>query len=327
MKTPDPCAANDSENPCSRFSPRRGSRARRPPWRSSRRACRPSRKRRTAAEPLDIALRPRSRASPSPRSRRADPSRLPRRLSQPRPPAPAPGQTTPAEPDGSETLRALRKDARVWAGRTEALLPRLREPFEPVLQAIDRAIADPIGTAKTFAAWAQTEPAQVKVLPGMAAGLLVLLMISLLRGWGDAVIAIEYPGELRGAFSVHLSRSKEAARRLPRTSSPSALMRAKRKASASSRRHHYMVSRETQFRGIRAGRWWITVDGYLQSPSGEEVIATHFEERELRVRRGSTDRLDFDFRPKDCPVDVKVVSPYWMDTSGSRPGRHPPRPG
>jgi tRNA A-37 threonylcarbamoyl transferase component Bud32 len=223
------------------------------------------------------------------------------------PPAPAASEPAPAESDGSETLRALRKDVRVWAGRTEALLPPLLAPFEPAKRAIDRAIADPLGTAHAFAAWAQTEPAQVKVLPGTAAGLLVLLMISLLRGWGDAVIAIEYPGELRGAFSVHLSRSKEAARRLPRTSSPSALMRAKRRASASSRSHHYMVSRETQFRRIRAGRWWITVDGYLQSPSGEEVIATHFEERELRVRRGSTDRLDFDFRPKDCPVDVKVI--------------------
>jgi hypothetical protein len=145
------------------------------------------------------------------------------------------------------------------------------------------------------------------VLPGAAAALLALLALSLLRGWGDAVISIEYPGELRGAFSVHLSRSKEAARRLPRTNSPSSALRAKRRASASSRNHHHMVSRETQFRQVRSGRWWVTVDGYVQSPSGEEVIATHFEDRELRVRRGCTERLDFDFRPKDCPVDVKVV--------------------
>jgi tetratricopeptide (TPR) repeat protein len=68
-----------------------------------------------------------------------------------------------------------------------------------------------------------------------------------------------------------------------------------------------MVSRETQFRQVRAGRWWVTVDGYLQSPSGAEVIATHFADGELRVLRGSTGRIDFDFRPKDCPVDVKVV--------------------
>jgi len=222
-------------------------------------------------------------------------------------PIPASEEPTPAEPDGSETLRALRKDVRVWAGRTEALVPRLRAPFEPILHAVNHVISEPVGTAKAFIAWAQTDTAQLKVLPGTAAALLVLLMLSLLRGWGDAVIAIEYPDELRGAFSVHLSRSQQAARRLPRTSSPSAALRAKRRASASSRNHHYMVSRETQFRQIRAGRWWVTVDGYLQSPSGAEVIATHFADGELRVRRGSTDRLDFDFRPKDCPVDVKVV--------------------
>jgi tetratricopeptide (TPR) repeat protein len=232
--------------------------------------------------------------------------------SEPAAAAPAPAATpeptpAPAEPEGSETLRGLRKDVRAWAGRTEALLPRLRAPFEPALRAVNGVIADPAGAARAFAAWAQTETAQIRVLPGITAALLVLLMISLLRGWGDAVIAIEYPSELRGSFSVHLSRSKQAARRLPRTSSPSAAVRAQRRASTSSRNHHYMVSRETQFRRIRAGRWWVTVDGYLQSPSGAEVIATHFADGELRIRSGSTGRLDFDFRPKDCPVDVKVL--------------------
>jgi tetratricopeptide (TPR) repeat protein len=227
------------------------------------------------------------------------------------PPGPAaaatPQPTTSAEPEGSETLRGLRKDVRTWAGRTEALLPRLRSPFEPARRVVNGVIADPAGAAGAFVAWAQTDAAQLRVLPGTAAALLLLLLVSLLRGWGDAVIAIEYPSELRGSFSVHLSRSKQAASRLPRTSSPSAAMRAQRRSSTSSRHHHYMVSRETQFRQVRAGRWWVTVDGYLQSPSGAEMIATHFADGELQVRSGSTGRLDFDFRPKDCPVDVKVL--------------------
>jgi tRNA A-37 threonylcarbamoyl transferase component Bud32 len=222
-------------------------------------------------------------------------------------PVPAPSSAIPPAAEGSATFQALRHDLRLWARRTSALGPRLREPFAPLERATNRAIADPIGTARAFVAWAQTEDAQLRVLPGAAGALLLLLLLSVLRGWGDAVVAIEYPSELRGSFSVHLSKSQRRARRLPRTGSPGAALRAKRRSRASSRLHRYMVSREAQFESLRAGRWWVTIDGYLQSATGEDVIATHFEERELRVRRGSTQRVDFDFRPKDCPVDVKVM--------------------
>ena len=216
-------------------------------------------------------------------------------------------EPAPAAATETQTLPALRHDVQAWAERVAALTPRLRAQLDPLERSVNEVIADPVAAARRFATWAQTEPAQLRVLPGTAGALLVLLTLSLLRGWGDAVIAIEYPSELRGAFSVRLSRSKGGSRRLPRTSSPSAALRAKRSASTSSRLQRHMVSRETQFQRLRAGRWWVSVDGYLQSPSGEEVIATHCEEQELRLRRGSTERLDFDFRPKDCPVDVKVV--------------------
>ena len=157
----------------------------------------------TADPSVDARPRSRSCSRARSRSRRASSRSRSRRRRPPRP-----RSQTRREPDGSETLRGLRKDVRVWAGRTEALLPRLRAPFEPIERAVNRVIAEPVGTARAFAAWAQTETAQLQVLPGAAAALLVLLMISLLRGWGDAVIAIEYPSELRGAFSVHLSRSQ-----------------------------------------------------------------------------------------------------------------------
>ena len=259
-----------------------------------------------AAEPAAVA----PAASPDAPSARVSEPERPVHIAPMRA-APA-GAATPAAPaapasGGAQTLDALRHDARAWAGRVAALGARAREALLPLERAVDRVIADPAGSAKRFAAWAQTEQAQLRVLPGFAAGLIVLLSLSFLRGWGDAVIAIEYPSELRGAFSVRLSRSQGGARKLPRTSSPSAAQRAKRSAGASSRRQRHMVSREAQFQRLRAGRWFVSVDGYLQAPSGEEVIATHCEEQELRVRRNDTVRLDFDFRPKDCPVDVKVV--------------------
>ncbi len=254
-----------------------------------------------AAEPSAVAAPDAAVAQPSAPAAPAADAVLP-----PSPPADA-AKPAPAPDAGAQTLPALRHDVHAWAERVAALVPRLREPLAPLERSLNQLIADPAGSAQRFAAWAQTEQAQLRVLPGVAAALLALLLLSFLRGWGDAVIALEYPSELRGAFSVRLARSKRGAKRLPRTSSPSAALRAKRSVSASSRTQRHMVSREAQFQRLRAGRWWVTVDGYLQSPSGEEVLATHCEEQELRVRRGSTERLDFDFRPKDCPVDVKVV--------------------
>ena len=87
--------------------------------------------------------------------------------------------------------------------------PRLRAPFEPIERAVERRDRRP-GRRRAAPSSPGRRPrhAQLRVLPGAAAALLVLLMISLLRGWGDAVIAIEYPSELRGTFSVHLSRSQ-----------------------------------------------------------------------------------------------------------------------
>ena len=37
------------------------------------------------------------------------------------------------------------------------------------------------------------------------------------------------------------------------------------------------------------------------------VVATHLEERSVRVRRGRTERLDFDFHPTECVLDVTVI--------------------
>ena len=189
-------------------SPRRGSRARRPPWRS-RSASPPSRPGRDAAGAACGAGRG-AVESPSPRRRRPAPSgagrRPPSRRRARRPPRRAP---TPAEPDGSETLRALRKDVRVWAGRTEALLPRLRAPFEPIERAVEPRDRRPRRhRAAPSSPGRRPSRHSCRCCPARQAALLVLLTLSLLRGWGDAVIAIEYPGELRGAFSVHLSRSK-----------------------------------------------------------------------------------------------------------------------
>jgi tRNA A-37 threonylcarbamoyl transferase component Bud32 len=138
-----------------------------------------------------------------------------------------------------------------------------------------------------------------------------LVTLRVMRGKGNLAVSIEYPSELRGTFSVRVARSRTKAmtqnRKAERISTPEAAQRAKRGASSGSRTERTLVSRETQFSDLLARPWWVTVDGFLQSEENDEVLTTHLEERQISVLRGRTVRLVLDFRPKNCPIDVKVL--------------------
>jgi tetratricopeptide (TPR) repeat protein len=138
-----------------------------------------------------------------------------------------------------------------------------------------------------------------------------LVTLRLLRGKGDLAISIEYPSELRGTFSVRIAKSRAKAkaqnRRAGRTTTPEDAQRAKREAGSGSRTERTMVSRETQFHDVAVRSWFVSVDGFLQAANGEEILTTHVEEREVRIRRRRTVRVVFDFHPNDCPIDVKIL--------------------
>jgi tetratricopeptide (TPR) repeat protein len=138
-----------------------------------------------------------------------------------------------------------------------------------------------------------------------------LVTLRMMRGKGDLAVSIEYPSELRGTFSVRVAKSRAKAkaqnRKAGRITTPEEAQRAKREAGSGSRTERTMVSRETQFHDLAARSWFVTVDGFLQAADGEEVLTTHVEEQEIRSRRGHTVRVVFDFHPKDCPIDVKVL--------------------
>ncbi|MBW2667355.1 MAG: protein kinase, partial [Deltaproteobacteria bacterium] len=138
-----------------------------------------------------------------------------------------------------------------------------------------------------------------------------LFTLRVMRGKGNLAVSIEYPSELRGTFSVRVARSRTKAmtqnRKAERISTPEAAQRAKRGASSGSRTERTLVSRETQFSDLLARPWWVTIDGFLQSEENDEVLTTHLEERQISVLRGRTVRLVLDFRPKNCPIDVKVL--------------------
>ncbi len=130
---------------------------------------------------------------------------------------------------------------------------------------------------------------------------ILLLVTRAARGRGDLVVCIAYPDDLRGSFTVTLSRSKPRSTRAPRSEGEA------RHARVSTRADHYLVSRETQFRGLAPGRYWITVDGDLFSGAGELPIEQPFESQLVQVRSRDTHRLEFDLRPRSCPVEVRTI--------------------
>ncbi len=195
------------------------------------------------------------------------------------------------------TAAAFRARARE---SVEALLGAAREALPPDLRAsLDRAVG------------ARGADELVLMLAnGVAALVLALLAAALLRGHGDVTVSIEYPAELRGTFTVRIAPSRSRgrnARKPARVATAVEAERAKRSAPATTRTQHPLVSRETQFRGVRSGRYCVSVEGFLQAADGDAVLSNRFEEQDVRLRRGRTVRVAFDLHLREYPVDVFVV--------------------
>ncbi len=134
----------------------------------------------------------------------------------------------------------------------------------------------------------------------------IWLTISLLRrfrGHGDLVVAIDFPAELRGRFSVRLATSPGQYKR----KNPQEREARKSQRRLSSHREHHLVNRETQFLRQAPGPYYVVVEGELSDPENDEVILDAFEEHSVEIHNDQTARVEFDFQPRECPVDVRVL--------------------
>ena len=136
----------------------------------------------------------------------------------------------------------------------------------------------------------------------LACGALVLVGIALLvraakSGRGDLAVSIELPSGSTGAFSVRLVHERERAR--PRA------IGGEPEDRASTELEHFLVTRETHFRGIPARGYWVMVEGRMQSEAGDAEVVR--EEREARVEPDRSVRVLIDLRPRLAPVDVRIV--------------------
>ncbi len=144
---------------------------------------------------------------------------------------------------------------------------------------------------------------------GVYALVVLFVVFPVLRGWGTVVVRIALPDKTKGYFSIHITkRSDQVAQKTVNKKTGREKIRSKRRLDFLRRYEQHMASRESTFRWIPARRsdYTITVGGPLLDATGKEIIGHFLEEQKIRVRRGALTNVDFDFRPRECAVQVKV---------------------
>jgi tetratricopeptide (TPR) repeat protein len=137
------------------------------------------------------------------------------------------------------------------------------------------------------------------------AGFILTYLGRWLRGRGDLLAVIDYPPECRGEFSVRLARRVEPPR--PTEGGRSSGEDAGAKARRSSRFEQHMVAREAHFRGVPARQYLVVVEGVLRDAQGDTAIQRCIEQKSVRVSRGLTERVQFEFQPQEAPVEVAAL--------------------
>ncbi len=181
-----------------------------------------------------------------------------------------------------------RPEDRDWRASATGLAAWLRGTLPPAARVHFDALAAPGG-------W--IAPTNV-----LAVLLVLWVLIRAFKGRGDLVVAIEYPNELAGTFSVRLATQRGRFKRKDRSERDELL-----EGGASTRSEHHLVGRETHFRRLPARHYYVTVEGLIRDPDTQEILTDHFEEQPIKLLSRKSARIAFDFSPRECPFDVKIL--------------------
>ncbi len=205
-------------------------------------------------------------------------------------------------PDDAELYQQL---AQVYAAARSAGAALEGDPLaeEPHAEGADESEpeAPPAATAAGAPPPGRSAGALVARVASLAALALaavggVLLALRARTGRGDLVVSLELPPGQSGTFSVRLS-AERARPRAPRLEA---------EARASTRFEHFLVARETQFRGIPARGYFVSIEGLLQT-NGSDAREPVREEREAKVEKDRSTRLLVDLRTQRASLEVRIV--------------------
>ena len=141
--------------------------------------------------------------------------------------------------------------------------------------------------------------------------LVLLLLYPVVRGWGTIVVSIKLPPSTKGFLRIRISGKPEKVQdaEQEKRERKRASGRLARSLSTFSRYVKHMAGRETTFRWIPARKrdYVVTVRGPLQDALNNETIGHFLEEQRVRVLRGQTAKVEYDFCPEDCAVEVVAL--------------------
>jgi tRNA A-37 threonylcarbamoyl transferase component Bud32 len=214
---------------------------------------------------------------------------------------PKPAEASAAAPDERPIDAMRRQVPEHWRRRARMLRER-------VAPRVERGLAEayartPERVRPFLRVWGErvNQPDGRRLWLGVAGLLLFgLAFWRVLRGPGDVVVSLEYPAELSGSYSVYLTRRR-------RKSVTSRKQRERNREKVSTATEHHGVARETKFRGVRPRSYWLTVEGRLRDLDTDSTLLEPYEQRPLVVQSGRTERVELDFRPRGCPIELSVL--------------------
>ena len=124
------------------------------------------------------------------------------------------------------------------------------------------------------------------------------------RSSGDLLVSLHFPSELRGGFSVRISKKRGHFKRSENPNADEGVAGTRRRSTRSAR---HRVGREAHFGGLRSGEWFVTIEGVLRDEDSRELVASLFEERSAFVIPRQSQSLDFDLQAVGCRVKVFIV--------------------
>jgi tetratricopeptide (TPR) repeat protein len=134
----------------------------------------------------------------------------------------------------------------------------------------------------------------------------LFLLFPIIRGWGRVQVLIKLPPKTKGFFAIRVSKNEDDIPTEKKKKGDSG--RLKKSLRSLSRYERQMAGRKTLFRWIPARKrsYYVTVKGPLMDATGQEIIGHFLETQKIRVFRGRTTELEYDFRPKECGVEIRV---------------------
>ncbi len=210
------------------------------------------------------------------------------------PAAPVPAVERPIDALRQQVPEGWRRSVRMLRDR---VAPRLERNLENAFERTPEALRP------FLSAWAErvNEPGGRRFWLAVAGALCFALALwRILRGPGDVAVSLQYPAELSGSFSVYLTRRR-------RKAPTSRTQRERNRQKASTATEHHGVARETQFLGLAARSYWVTVEGRLREPASDSTLLEPYEQRHVVVRSGRTERVELDLRLRGCPIELRVL--------------------